>query len=608
MNTEIELDKKNSFNSPLIIRKENNQKNSQIVIRSSSIYQINQDLLSSQINENTEKSFSEFQSIEELKRVLPLINNLKALNLLMKATQEGEVEEFIVILDDLKNRKEKLRLNDLLDHKKQTLLHIACFKNLPQIVERLLETVKQNCTQNEFEEWINRVNQDKFGSIHFAAYVGSIMILEMLQKAGADLNIKNQQGQNALSVACQGDQVQAMVWLYLQGQSIVEQDSQGGTPLHWATYFDSLFSIQFLLSWISKLPNYSYYINLKDGEGMTPLHLAAVTGNCRIAKKLLQKGANKNIRDIKNQTPAETAQENQQNAVYEILMSNNWLLEFLNIKTSIKPPSISWIQIIAFFIIYFYCMIGTILFVYPFYTEDNKEWLQILSVFSFLLGIILYFLTMFLRPGYIQKNTDQYQLFKLLNDYEPWEICSECLIKKPERSRHCEFCKQCIVVYDHHCPWVNNCIGANNYFIYFFFISMIWINLIHILIVNSIFIGQEYTKSNQIYSWFNNLIISQSQTLFLIKTVVQSIILFLSVLFLIAVSHLLYGQIITLFTNRTTFEKYKQSENFNSNNTKSKSQKQLQQQSIKNEEQKLKCSCKNCIIMCCGNAHNPAFQ
>ncbi|CAK71347.1 unnamed protein product (macronuclear) [Paramecium tetraurelia] len=606
MNTEIELDKQNNISSPLINNKENQQKSGQIPIRSSSIYQINQDLLRSQINDQLDKSLSEFQSIEELRKVMPFVNYGKALNMLLKATQEGEVEEFLVILDDLKIRKEKLKLDELLDQKKQTLLHIACFKNQPAVVEKLLETAKQNSTQNQFEEWINRVNQDQFASVHFAAYVGSISILEMLKDAGADLNIKNSQGQNALSVAAQGDQVQAMVWLYLQGQSIVEQDSQGGTPLHWATYFDSLFALQFLLSWLSKLPNYSYYINLKDGEGMTPLHLAAVTGNCRIAKKLLQKGANKSIRDIKNQTPAEAAFENQQNGVFEILMSNNCLLEFLNIKPSIKPPSVSWTQIIAFFIIYFYCMIGTILFVYPFYFKH--EWLQILSVFSFLLGIILYFLTMFLHPGFIEKSTDQQQLFKLLNDNEPWEVCQECLIKKPERSRHCEFCKRCIVVYDHHCPWVNNCIGAKNYFIYFSFISIIWINLIHILILNSAFIGQEYSDGNPIYSWFNNMIESQSNTLFITKIVVQSIIIFLSVLFIIAVSHLLYGQIITLFTNRTTFEKYKQAENLQSNNGKSKSQKQLSQQSIKAEDPKIQCSCANCILMCCGNANNPAFQ
>jgi len=33
---------------------------------------------------------------------------------------------------------------------------------------------------------------------------------------------------------------------------------------------------------------------------------------------------------------------------------------------------------------------------------------------------------------------------------------------KPLDAHHCSICKRCIVKMDHHCPWVNNCIGANN--------------------------------------------------------------------------------------------------------------------------------------------------
>lgn len=39
-------------------------------------------------------------------------------------------------------------------------------------------------------------------------------------------------------------------------------------------------------------------------EGMTALHLAAMTGNIRIAKKLLLKGADKNLKDSRGSTPA----------------------------------------------------------------------------------------------------------------------------------------------------------------------------------------------------------------------------------------------------------------------------------------------------------------
>lgn len=48
-------------------------------------------------------------------------------------------------------------------------------------------------------------------------------------------------------------------------------------------------------------------------------------------------------------------------------------------------------------------------------------------------------------------------------------------IVKPERSKHCEICGDCICVYDHHCPWVGNCIGARNYFAFFSFLLSMWL-------------------------------------------------------------------------------------------------------------------------------------
>ena len=47
-------------------------------------------------------------------------------------------------------------------------------------------------------------------------------------------------------------------------------------------------------------------------------------------------------------------------------------------------------------------------------------------------------------------------------------------VLKTERSKHCDICNKCISVYDHHCPWINNCVGSNNYFLfYYFLISML---------------------------------------------------------------------------------------------------------------------------------------
>ena len=41
--------------------------------------------------------------------------------------------------------------------------------------------------------------------------------------------------------------------------------------------------------------------------------------------------------------------------------------------------------------------------------------------------------------------------------------CSLCRLEVSERSRHCVRCGRCVVNLDHHCKWLNNCIGESNY-------------------------------------------------------------------------------------------------------------------------------------------------
>ena len=57
-------------------------------------------------------------------------------------------------------------------------------------------------------------------------------------------------------------------------------------------------------------------------------------------------------------------------------------------------------------------------------------------------------------------------------------FCGKCSIVKPQRTHHCRQCGRCVLKMDHHCNWLDTCIGFRNYKFFLNFIFWTWIILI----------------------------------------------------------------------------------------------------------------------------------
>ena len=56
------------------------------------------------------------------------------------------------------------------------------------------------------------------------------------------------------------------------------------------------------------------------------------------------------------------------------------------------------------------------------------------------------------------------------------KLCHTCRTVKPLRSSHCRCCNRCVMAYDHHCPYVQTCIGFKNRPWFFAFVSLMFLH------------------------------------------------------------------------------------------------------------------------------------
>ncbi|KAK5577934.1 hypothetical protein RB653_002882 [Dictyostelium firmibasis] len=124
-----------------------------------------------------------------------------------------------------------------------------------------------------------------------------------------------------------------------------------------------------------------------------------------------------------------------------------------------------------------------LIFICPLFVEWITAAIYPISIYFWIASYIFLIQTAYTDPGIIPRgvyNDDIFApdhrqpLFKKISvkdTKQEIKWCETCCLYKPPRANHCGICNNCVERFDHHCPWVGNCIGRRNYqtFLYFLY-------------------------------------------------------------------------------------------------------------------------------------------
>ena len=374
-------------------------------------------------------------------------------------------------------------------------------------------------------------DQDGNTPLHFAAYRGNIDIINELIKRGCDIEIKNNSGLTVMHMAAQGDRPNVLVYFKEKyNLNYNDKDYSGSTPLHWACYMSSENALNYLISWIDD-------VNVIDNKGQTPLHIAIFSDRINIIKKLLNKGADTSIRDSSGKTVYDITKENSNlENIFRLLIDYKPLKAF-SFKTNTnnvlyKSYLFSFLSII--------CELLTFFVLVPYLHSYFFSGLYIVFAVTFLLS---YFYMTMSDPGIMISNYYIPWLEIVENKIDIGDLCPYCKVHKGQYVKHCHCCGHCIENFDHHCHWINNCIGEKNSNAFVCFLIVLIGNLaMNYLISFKIFLIKEKGLDGFVMEEENAFVLFGFLYVLRVKDILSLFIMTINLFFIVPVCYVLYCQ------------------------------------------------------------------
>jgi ankyrin repeat protein len=222
------------------------------------------------------------------------IDNLK------RNYSENSVKEIIDLIDS-----GNIDINfSYIKSQKRTFLHVASSNGHANIVEKLLDKGAE----------IDK--EDKIGitPIMDAVATGHLNIVQLLLNRGADIN---KQGIcRPLFTAINVENLDMVDLLIKNGAKISFEPNPRITPIHHiAIYKKSDVGVKLLNVFIK----YSVNINEQDIYNDTPLHIATMTNNYKIAEALIENGASFDIKNNNGKTALDIAKEEKYTEIEKLM-------------------------------------------------------------------------------------------------------------------------------------------------------------------------------------------------------------------------------------------------------------------------------------------------